>query len=66
MKEYKITEKDLQSIKDLAHGLWVQDAIRNEYFVVQCYVKATIGFLNSRGLKVVEGKLYEQEKPKSS
>lgn len=66
MKEYKLTEKDLQSIKDMAHYHWVRDTIQSEYYVVQCYVKATIGFINSRGLKVVEGKLYEQEKPKSS
>ncbi len=66
MKEYSITEKDLQIIKDHAHQVWMHDAIKNEYFVVDCYVKATLTFINSRGLKLIDGKLYEPEKPKSS
>jgi len=66
MKEYILTEKDYAAIKDRAHGVWMEQAIKHEYFVVQCHVSAFISFINSKNLKIVDGKLYEQEKSKSN
>ncbi len=66
MKEYILTEKDYATIRDSAHQQWMHDAIKHEYFNCQCYVKATLIFINSRKLTMIDGKLYEQEKPKST
>ena len=42
----------------------IHDAIKHDNFVVECHIRAFIGFVNSRNLKIVDGKLYEAEKSK--
>ena len=66
MKEYKLTARDYASIKDAAHAIWIHDAIKHDNFVVECHIRAFIGFVNSHNLKIVDGKLYEAEKPKAN
>jgi hypothetical protein len=66
MKEYKLTVKDFSIIKNAAHVIWIHDAIKHDHFVVECYIRAFIGFVNSNNLKIIDGKLYEAENLKSN
>ncbi len=66
MKEYKLTAQDYATVKNGAHAIWIHDAIKHDNFVVECHIRSFISFLNSRNLKIVDGKIYEAEKPKSN
>ena len=61
VKPYKITEKDLIYITDLARKEYIDNSIHPEYYLAQCYLKACLLFIGSKKLKLVEGKLVSNE-----
>lgn len=62
MKEIELTNYDLSRIKDLAHKEWINNSMKDDTFLCQCYMTAIKVYLNSRGIVLKDGKLYEQEK----
>lgn len=61
MKEIKLTEQDLNTIKAAALAEWREKSISYktpDTFVCQCYVTAFLAFCNAKGYTVVEGKVY--------
>ena len=57
-----LTVKDYRDILDLAHREYVSNAIKHkELFVCECYVTSFCGWLVSKGLTVIDGKIYQNE-----
>lgn len=64
MKEIKLSDKDYQEIKQLALNQWRENPItykNAEEFNCRCFVQAFIGYTNSKGYTLLDGKLYVKE-----
>jgi hypothetical protein len=62
MKEYTVTLSDLATIKEAALKHYVDKAIKNDYFMAECYLTGVITLMNSKQLVLKDGKLYEKTK----
>ena len=61
MKEVKLTQYDLDQIKNAALAEWREKSISYktpDTFVCECYVTAILAFCNAKGYTVVNGKIY--------
>ena len=60
MKELTIQKKDYDYIKDLALKEYVNNAVKGDNFLCECYTKAVLGYLSSKNLVVKDGRVYEK------
>lgn len=67
LKEVVLTSSDYSDIKDRAHKMWLDKAIRDSYnHNTMCIVQALIDLTVSKKLIIKDGKVYKDEEEKSS
>ncbi len=62
MKEFILSKYDIQTIKDIAHKLYIDKASTGDMFVGECWVQATVSFLSAKKIIIKDGKLYAETK----
>ena len=61
MNEFKLTDKHLREIAELAHREFIENSPRRkkeQLFLCECYLKAIVSFCLSYNLVFKDGKMY--------
>lgn len=67
LKEIVLTSSDYSDIKDRAHKIWIDKAVKDSYnHNTMCIVQAFIDLTVSKKLIIKDGKVYKDEEEKSS
>lgn len=60
MKEKTLEKKDYDIIKDYALKEYVNNSVKGDNFLCECYTKGVLSYLASKNLVAQNGRVYEK------